>query len=137
MTDVNLEDVTIVVVEDDPNSYLATVDLLKMAGVKSVHPCISAAEGMALIEKLPHVDLFLVDIYMPGETGYELIEQLRDHPKVKDSKIVALTASVMYSDIVRVKEAGFDSFIGKPIRPTRFADQIRQILAGEALWEWR
>jgi len=92
---------------------------------------------MDLAKKLPQVDLFLVDIYMPRETGYELIKRIRNEPALQGSKVVALTASVMYDDIRRVKEAGFDSFIGKPVRPARFADQVRQILAGEKLWEWR
>jgi two-component system cell cycle response regulator DivK len=74
---------------------------------------------------------------MPGETGYGLIKQIRQHPRFSTSKVVALTASVMYDDIRRVKAAGFDGFIGKPVRPARFANQIRQILAGESLWEWR
>ena len=133
----NLSDITIVIVEDDVNSYMATMDLLKMQGAESVHACTSGDEAMSLIETLPKVDLFLVDIYMPGETGYGLIKRIREHPDVKDSKVVALTASVMYDDIRRVKEAGFDSFIGKPVRPGRFGDQVRQIMAGEALWEWR
>lgn len=134
---INLEDATIVIVEDDTNSYMATMDLLKMEGAKSVYPCISAESAMELVETLSKVDLFLVDIYMPRETGYDLIKRIRAHPNVKDSKVVALTASVMYDDIQRVKDAGFDSFIGKPIRPTRFCKQVRQILADQALWEWR
>ncbi len=134
---INLEDKIIVVVEDDPNSYMATLELLRMEGVKSIHTCTSGEETIKLLESLSHVDLFLVDIYMPGETGYSLIQRIRSHPVVKDSKVVALTASVMYEDIRRVREAGFDSFIGKPVRPKRFANQIRQILDGEALWEWR
>jgi CheY-like chemotaxis protein len=132
-----LEEAVIIIVEDDDNSYLASVDLLKMSGAQSVYPCTSGSSTMALIEKLPKVDLFLVDIYMPGETGYDLIKRIRSHPVFKESKVVALTASVMYDDIRRVKEAGFDSFIGKPVRPGRFADQVRKILAGEVLWEWR
>jgi two-component system cell cycle response regulator DivK len=92
---------------------------------------------MELVKILPRVDLFLVDIYMPRETGYDLIKRIRSHPALQRSKVVALTASVMYDDIRRVKDANFDSFIGKPVRPARFADQVRQILAGEKLWEWR
>ena len=134
---VNLEEAVIVIVEDDDNSYLASVDLLRMSGARSVHPCTSGASTMELAQKLPKVDLFLVDIYMPGETGYDLIKRIRSHPELQDSKVVALTASVMYDDIRRVREAGFDSFIGKPVRPARFAEQVRKILAGEALWEWR
>jgi two-component system, cell cycle response regulator DivK len=132
-----LANVTIVVIEDDPNSYQATLDLLRMAGATSVHACTNGDSAIALAEDLARVDLFLIDIYMPGETGYEVLKRIRTHPKLADSKAVALTASVMYEDIRRMKLANFDSFIGKPVRPTRFADQIRRILAGEALWEWR
>lgn len=137
MTTDTLEDATIIIVEDDPNSYLATVDLLKMDGATEVHVCESGDEVITLAETLPQVDLLLVDIYMPGETGYEIIRRVRQHPRLAHSKVVALTANVMYDDMRRVKEAGFDSFIGKPVRPARFANQVRQILSGGSLWEWR
>ncbi len=133
----NLEDITIVIVEDDPNSYRATTSLLNMAGINDVHARTNVKDAMKLAESLPKVDLFLVDIYMPGETGFDLLKLIRAHPRLKDSKVVALTASVMFADIRRIRAAGFDSFIGKPTRPGRFPDQIRAILAGEALWEWR
>lgn len=133
----SLEDISIMIVEDDPNSYMAVLDLLKMEGVSNVFGCASIEKALALTEKLSGVDLFLVDIYLPGETGYDLIKKIRAIPKLKNSKVVALTASVMYSDIRRVQEAGFDGFIGKPVRPARFGDQLRQIMAGEALWAWR
>jgi CheY-like chemotaxis protein len=134
---IDLLDVVIIIIEDDPNSYLATLELLKMEGAEGVHACTSGDSAIALAESLPGVDLFLVDIYMPGETGYDIIKRIRQHPRLKSAKVVALTASVMHGDIRRVKEAGFDSFIGKPVRPARFAEQVRQILAGESLWEWR
>lgn len=134
---VDLVDATIVIIEDDPNSYQATLDLLGMAGTRSVHICTSGEQALDLAESLPQIDLFLIDIYIPGETGFEILKRIRAHPKLTHSKAVALTASVMYEDIRRMKAANFDSFIGKPIRPTRFVDQVRKILAGEALWEWR
>ncbi len=133
----NLEDAVIIIVEDDTNSYMASLDLLKIEGAKSVHARTSGDSTMELVETLPKVDLFLVDIYMPGETGYGFIKRIRAVPKLQHSKVVALTASVMYADIHRVKDAGFDGFIGKPVRPARFGKQVRQILAGESLWEWR
>ncbi len=135
--DTDLKNATIIVVEDDPNSYMATLDLLKMEGATAIHCCSSGNSAIALAESLPQVDLFLVDIYMPGETGYDIIKRIRHHPQLAQSRVVALTASVMYDDIRRVKEAGFDSFIGKPVRPARFANQVRSILGGQTLWEWR
>ena len=137
MNEVRLEDHVIVIVEDDASSYLATMDLLKMEGAESIYGCNSSVEAMDMVETLPGVDLFLLDIYMPGETGYDLIKKIRADPKVQTSKVVALTASVMYDDIRRMQEAGFDSFIGKPVRPTRFGEQVKQILSGVELWDWR
>jgi len=137
VNDLRLEDQVIVIVEDDTNSYLATMDLLKMEGAESIYGCNSSNEAMELVDTLPTVDLFLLDIYMPGETGYDLIKRIRANPKVQASRVVALTASVMYDDIRRMQEAGFDSFIGKPVRPTRFGGQVRQILSGDDLWDWR
>ena len=137
MSDVRLEDQVIVIVEDDTSSFLATMDLLRMEGAEAIHGCNSSAEAMDMVDSLPSVDLFLLDIYMPGETGYDLIKRIRAHPKVQTSKVVALTASVMYDDIRRMQDAGFDSFIGKPVRPTRFGTQVKQIINGERLWDWR
>jgi two-component system cell cycle response regulator DivK len=134
---INLSDTTIVIVEDDPNSYRSTISLLNMAGVDDVHARTNVTDAMKLAEDLPKVDLFLVDIYMPGETGFDLLKLIRANPNLKDSKVVALTASVMFADIRRIRAAGFDSFIGKPTRPGRFPNQILAILAGEELWEWR
>ena len=134
---VDLQHAVIIIVEDDTNSYMAALELLKMEGVSDVYGRTVGDEAIELAESLPRVDLFLVDIYLPGETGYDLIKKVRATPKLAASKVVALTASVMYDDIRRVQEAGFDSFIGKPVRPARFGDQLRQILAGDALWEWR
>jgi two-component system cell cycle response regulator DivK len=134
---VNLADITILIVEDDPDSYRATMSLLKMAGAQEVHACTNVDSALKLADELPKIDLFLVDIYMPGETGFDLLKRIRTHSELKDSKVVALTASVMFADIRRIKAAGFDSFIGKPTRPGRFPDQIRAILAGAELWEWR
>jgi two-component system cell cycle response regulator DivK len=132
-----LEDAIIVIIEDDTNSYLAAVELLKMEGAQLVHTCTSGDSAMKLLDTLPPVDLFLVDIYLPGETGYDIIKRIKGHSKTTNSKVVALTASVLYDDIRRVREAGFDGFIGKPIRPARFGGQVRQILAGDHVWEWR
>ena len=133
----SLENAIIVIVEDDTNSYLATLDLLRMEGATSIYGAKSSDEALKLIDTLSRVDLFLIDIYMPGGTGYELIKKIKEHPAAQHSQVVALTASVMYDDIRRMKEAGFDSIIGKPVRPARFGDQIRKILDGEVLWEWR
>ena len=135
---ITLKDATIVIVEDDPNSYLAAIELLKLHGVTTVHPFTDGDSTMTFVDETSEsVDIFLVDIHMPGETGYDLVKRIRNHSKISNTKIVALTAGVLFDDIRRAKAAGFDAFIGKPIKPYEFAQQLERILEGESLWEWR
>jgi len=86
LENVNLADTTIVIVEDDPNSYRSTMSLLKMAGAEDVHACTKVDDAMKLAKELPKVDLFLVDIYMPGETGFDLLKLIRANPNLKNSQ---------------------------------------------------
>ena len=133
-----LKDAKIIIIEDDPNSYLATIELLKLHGVSQIN---AFRNGTSVLEFLntnaDPVDLFLVDIHMPGETGLDLIKRLRETSAGVDAQIVALTAGVLFEDIRRVRAAGFDGFIGKPLKPYEFPQQLERILSGESLWEWR
>jgi two-component system cell cycle response regulator DivK len=109
-----------------------------MHGVSTIHPFKSGRSVLDFLkDHLDPVDIFLVDIHMPGETGLDLIAQLRETPAGADSQIVALTAGVLFEDIRRVRAAGFDGFIGKPLKPYEFPKQLERILQGESLWEWR
>jgi two-component system cell cycle response regulator DivK len=60
---------------------------------------------------------------------------LRAHRRFKDALIVAVTADVSMENMEQARRAGFDGFIGKPIDPDRFPNQIRDILQGEEVWE--
>jgi two-component system cell cycle response regulator DivK len=133
-----LTDASIIIVEDEPNSYLATIELLKLHGVSQIHPFKNGRSVLEFLEAREEpVDLFLVDIHMPGETGLDLIKLLRETIGGADAQIIALTAGVLFEDIRRVRAAGFDGFIGKPLKPYEFPQQLERILNGESLWEWR
>jgi two-component system cell cycle response regulator DivK len=56
---------------------------------------------------------------------------------LQHTRVVAVTAHHSPTEMQRARAAGFDGFIGKPIDPARFPDQIRRILAGESVWEAR
>ena len=55
--------------------------------------------------------------------------------QVRAGVIVAVTADVSMDNMEHAREAGFDGFIGKPLNPDRFPNQVRGILRGEAIWE--
>ncbi|MDZ4718683.1 MAG: response regulator [Roseiflexaceae bacterium] len=128
------EDAYILLIEDDPNSYLIVEDLLKHAGFKHFYHRSSGAKVLSLIEALPQVDIILLDIGLPGEDGFAIIKKLRAHPRTTKAHIAAVTANIMHQTRLRAKDAGFDSFISKPIRPDQIVDQIRSMLRGHSFW---
>jgi two-component system cell cycle response regulator DivK len=129
------EDATILIVEDNLQNYVLITRLLAYLGVKR---CEWKASGWQVLEfagSLPNIDLILMDIFLPEEDGYRALDKLRAHPRFKDTRIVAVTADASISNMDRARKAGFNGFIGKPLNPDRFPEQVRRILGGEEVWE--
>lgn len=82
----------------------------------------------------PEPDLFLLDIHVKPLNGFEMLGLLRQHERYQGKMVVALTASVMNEEITRLKEAGFDGMLAKPLKFKEFPDLIERILHGEHLW---
>jgi len=51
--------------------------------------------------------------------------------------VCAVTAEASEDQMRRAQKAGFDGFLGKPLDPDRFPEQISRLLSGEAVWEWK
>jgi two-component system cell cycle response regulator DivK len=126
---------SILVVEDNLNNFLLITRLLAYLGVKQCEWKASGWQVLEFVDSLPKVDLILMDIHLPEEDGYQALAKLRAHPKFADTNIVAVTAEATESNLQRARAAGFNGFIGKPLDPDRFPDQIKQILQGEEVWE--
>jgi CheY-like chemotaxis protein len=134
---ISLKDAYIMVVEDDPNAHLITLDLLRMAGADHCYSRKSVAAALSFAEKLPQVDLVLADINMPGQSGYDLLAAIREHELLKNAKVVAVTAGTLEEDVQKARDLGFDGFISKPLKATEFATQVQRVLNGESVWDWR
>ena len=129
------KDATILVVEDNVQNFVLMTRLLAFLGVKKCEWKASGWQVLEFAETLPHIDLILMDIFLPEEDGYQVLERLRAPPRFRDTLIVAVTADVSKENLERARQAGFDGFIGKPIDPDRFPNQVRSILQGEDVWE--
>ena len=129
------KDATILVVEDNVQNFVLITRLLAFLGVNKCEWKASGWQVLEFAEALPHIDLILMDIFLPEEDGYQVLDKLRAHPRFKDTLIVAVTADASVDNIERARSAGFDGFIGKPIDPDHFPNQIRYILQGREVWE--
>ncbi|MBL7064917.1 MAG: response regulator [Anaerolineae bacterium] len=129
------KDAIILVVEDNFQNFVLITRLLSYMGVKKCEWKASGWQVLEFAETLPHIDLILMDIFLPEEDGYQVLDRLRAHPRFKDTLIAAVTVDTSVSNMERARSAGFDGFIGKPLDPDRFLSQIRRILQGDEIWE--
>lgn len=132
---VDLQDTCVLVVEDNVRNYALLARLLSFMGVKQTEWKRSGWHVLEFAyETMSKIDLILLDIHLPEEDGYEVLERLRKDDRFRDTRIVAVTADVSSANLARAQSVGFDGFLAKPIDVDQFPDQIRRILEGEAVW---
>ena len=116
----------ILVVEDNERNLKLVRDVLQYAGY-DVIAASSGEQGVALAkERVP--DLVLMDLQLPTMDGAEALRILRDDPLTREIPVVAVTAFAMKDDRERALDAGFDSYIEKPISVRALPDQVRGFL---------
>jgi len=128
------EGTTILVVEDNVSNFVL---IARMLGYMGIH-CEWKTSGYEVVEyadTLPRLDMILMDIRLPYEDGYGALGKIRASNTLKDTLVIAVTAEASVVQINKAREAGFDGFIGKPLDPDRFPEQIRRILSDEQVWE--
>jgi len=91
----------------------------------------SAADASEAQQKVTQFrpDLILMDIQMPGMDGLELTQLLKADPATQHIIIVAFTAFAMRGE-EKMRAAGCDGYVSKPIDVKKFGDQVRACLAG-------
>ncbi|MDR0498994.1 MAG: response regulator, partial [Holophagales bacterium] len=125
----NSEPITkILYIEDNAANYRLVHRLLSQAGFEMYW----AEEGTAGIELAVRVrpDLILMDINLPGLSGFELTSKLRNQLGFKEIPIIAITAKTQRSDRETALVSGCNGFIPKPIDPFNFVSQIKNYLEG-------
>ena len=129
------KDSTVLVVEDNVSNFVLVARMLAYMGVPRCEWKTSGWQVVEYADILPRVDLILMDLRLPYEDGYTALRKIRSSPRLKDTIVVAVTAEANDEQMVKARQAGFDGFLGKPLDPDRFPDQIQRLLHGEAVWE--
>jgi two-component system, cell cycle response regulator DivK len=116
----------VLIIEDNASNMTLAKFLLESAG----HTVLAATEaeaGLALASaELP--DLILMDIQLPGMDGLEATALLKSTAATRDIPVIALTALAMKGDEERIRAAGCDGYIGKPLRYQSFLATIGAFL---------
>jgi two-component system, cell cycle response regulator DivK len=124
-------------VEDEPSNQLVMKLLMEKAlGTKNYTIFDHSANFMKRLKDLPiRPSIIMLDIHIAPLNGFELLHLIREDPLYLDTKIIALTASVMIEEVEKMRNSGFDGAIGKPIDLSTFPSVIRRILDGEMVWQ--
>ena len=118
---------TILVVEDNPTNMKLTTFVLESADYVVI-TATDAEIGLTLA-RIGHPDLILMDIQLPGMDGLEATALLKADEATRGIPVVALTALAMKGDEERIRAAGCDGYIAKPLDYKDFLATIKSRLA--------
>jgi two-component system, cell cycle response regulator DivK len=121
----------ILVVEDNALNIKLFCDLLMAHGhdaqpVTDSRDALAAARGFA-------PDLIITDIQLPHLSGIELMQLVRAEKALADVPIMAVTAYAAQGDDERIRAAGAQSYVSKPISVARFVEAVEHLLAAGRL----
>ena len=117
-------------VEDERNIRELLIYTLETTGFKARGVGNGNELMKALKEEIP--ELILLDIMLPGDDGYTILEQLKSMPSVKDVPVIMVTAKEAEFDKVKGLEGGADDYITKPFGMMEFVARVQAVLRRSA-----
>jgi len=120
---------TIVYVEDNPSNIAFMRDLIGELPSVELVTAPTAEIGLELIRsRLPA--LVIMDINLPGISGFDAVKQLREWPETRDIPVVGLSAAALAKDTHRAQEAGFHRYLTKPVKVAELMSVLEELLLG-------
>jgi two-component system cell cycle response regulator DivK len=124
------EPVRVLVVEDHPLNRELAEAILERAG----YDVLGAEDGESALASVAarRPDVILLDVELPGISGLEVARRLKEDPATRTIPLVALTAYAMVGDEERVRAAGCDDYVTKPIERPKLLGAVQRALSQEA-----
>lgn len=115
-------------IEDNPVNTKVMQHIFRLLPGVELLTAESAEDGLSMAARRPP-DLVLMDVGLPGMSGYEALAEMKTNPETAHIPVMAVTASAMAQDIAQGLEAGFLAYLTKPIDVPSFLDKVRSLLA--------
>ena len=112
----------ILIVEDNEKNRILFRDILQSRGYKTLE-AETGEQAIVLLQK-ERPDLILMDIQLPGKDGITVTKEIKANKATRDIPVLALTSYAMKGDRERMLEAGFDSYMSKPIKVGEFLKTV-------------
>lgn len=124
------ESASILVVDDNP----LNLDTIKRRLERDGHIVITAADGTAGLKVLEEiaVDLVLLDIMMPKQSGYDVCQQIRARPEWNRVKIIIVSARGREAEVSKGLSLGADLYLTKPFSNAELVARIGELLGERA-----
>jgi DNA-binding response OmpR family regulator len=120
----------VLIADDEPNIVTALEFLLKRAGYE-VRSAATGDEALALLDSFAP-DLALIDIMMPGRSGYDVCQRIRERPEWRHIKVVMVSAKGREAEVSKGLSLGADLYITKPFSTQELINAVNRLLARDA-----
>jgi len=118
---------TVVYVEDNPSNIAFMRGVVEDLDTIQLLTAATGEFGLEVI-RAHHPDAVIVDINLPGISGFEVLRRLRDSPETRGIPVIALSASAPPSDAKRAGQAGFYRYLTKPVKVDDLVRVLEQLL---------
>ena len=119
---------TILVVDDEPDIVNLTQKFLELEHYDTI-TCNNGKEALKIVvEKYPDIVLILLDVMMPGVSGWEVLQNLKGNDLFKDILVVLFTVKSFNEDIQKGKALGADGYITKPFSGNDLLKYVKKLL---------
>lgn len=121
----------ILAVDDDSTALGALRQILAQKGYE-VTTAGNGEDALALLSGDATFDLVILDVAMPGMTGYEVCRSLRQDRRTQDTPVIFLTAKGLLMDMAEGEAAGSDLYLIKPVLATKLLNMVAMFLSDDA-----
>ncbi|MFO7543375.1 MAG: EAL domain-containing protein [Thiobacillus sp.] len=126
-----LRDAKVMIVDDEPIMMDVVQAFLEDAGYANFLTTDDSSQALDLMLK-QRPDVVLLDLFMPGKSGFELLAQIRSEPILRYMPVIVLTAASDSETKLQALELGATDFLAKPVDPSELSLRMRNALVFKA-----